>query len=50
MIVASQALGVAFTRDVLKLPPVVAMTADQLVAEIGPTIPRYLTSRPCALQ
>ncbi|HEY2697218.1 MAG TPA: TetR family transcriptional regulator [Pseudonocardiaceae bacterium] len=45
-LLASQVLGVAFTRYVLKLPPVVAMTADQLVAEIGPTIQRYLTSRP----
>jgi AcrR family transcriptional regulator len=45
-LLATQVLGVAFTRYVLKLPPVVAMTADQLVAEIGPTIQRYLTSRP----
>jgi AcrR family transcriptional regulator len=45
-LLATQVLGVAFTRYVLKLPPVVAMTADQLVAEIGPTIQHYLTSRP----
>ncbi|HEY4457185.1 MAG TPA: TetR family transcriptional regulator [Pseudonocardiaceae bacterium] len=45
-LLATQVLGVALTRYVLKLPPVVAMTPDQLVTEIGPTIQRYLTSRP----
>ena len=45
-LLATQVLGVALTRYILKLPPVVALTRDQLVAEIGPTIQRYLTSRP----
>ncbi|HEY4019800.1 MAG TPA: TetR family transcriptional regulator [Pseudonocardiaceae bacterium] len=45
-LMATQVLGVALTRYILKLPPVVAMTPDELVASIGPTIQRYLTSRP----
>jgi AcrR family transcriptional regulator len=45
-LMATQVLGVAFTRYVLKLPPVVAMSPDELVASIGPTIQRYLTSTP----
>jgi AcrR family transcriptional regulator len=49
-LLATQVLGIALTRYVLKLPPVVAMTAEQLVAEIGPTIQRYLTSTPAVLQ
>jgi len=34
------------TRHVLRLPPVVAMTVEEIVAEIGPTLQRYLTSTP----
>ncbi len=45
-LMATQVLGVALTRYVLKLPPVVAMTPDELVAYVGPTIQRYLTSQP----
>ena len=45
-LLATQVLGVALTRYVLKLPPVVALTPDELVANIGPTIQRYLTSQP----
>jgi AcrR family transcriptional regulator len=41
--VASQMLGLAVTRYVLRFGPVAAATADQLAAAIGPTIDRYLT-------
>lgn len=42
-LVASQALGVALTRYILKLAPMVAMAPDQLVRCIAPTLQRYLT-------
>ncbi|MGI8417201.1 MAG: TetR family transcriptional regulator [Nakamurella sp.] len=45
-LIASQVLGLALCRHVLKLPPVVAMSEQQLVAEIAPTLQRYLTSSP----
>lgn len=41
-LVASQALGVALTRYVLRLPPVVAMTPAELVEWVAPTLQRYL--------
>jgi AcrR family transcriptional regulator len=44
-LVASQLLGLALTRYVLKLPPVVAMPLDTIVREVGPTIQRYATGR-----
>jgi AcrR family transcriptional regulator len=43
-LVASQILGLALTRYVLTLPPVAALTRDELVAWIGPTVHRYLTT------
>lgn len=42
-LLGSQMLGVALCRYVLKVPPVVAMTADELIAWLGPTLQRYLT-------
>ena len=42
-LVASQVLGVALTRYVLRLPPVAAMGHDELVGWLGPTLQRYLT-------
>jgi hypothetical protein len=42
-LVASQLLGLALTRHILRLPPVVAMDRDLLIEQIGPTIQRYLT-------
>ena len=45
-LMATQVLGIALTRYILKLPPVVAMTPDQLVAYIAPTLQRYLISTP----
>jgi len=39
----TQLLGLALCRYVLRLPPVVAMSEAELVADIGPTIQRYLS-------
>ncbi len=41
-LVATQILGLAWCRFVLRLPPVVEMTRDEIVDWIGPTIQRYL--------
>jgi AcrR family transcriptional regulator len=45
-LVASQVLGLALTRYVLRLPPVAEMTVPEVVAWLGPTIQRYLTATP----
>ncbi|MFC3503532.1 TetR family transcriptional regulator [Micromonospora krabiensis] len=45
-LVATQTLGLAFTRYIVRLPPVVDMTPDELVAWLAPTLQRYLTGRP----
>ena len=42
-LVSSQLLGLAMTRYILKLPPVVAMDRDTIVREVGATIQRYAT-------
>ena len=47
-LVASQMLGMALSRYVLRLPPVVALTEAQIVGWLGPTVQRYLTGRPDA--
>lgn len=41
-LVAGQMLGLALTRFVIELPPVVAMTPSEVAAAIGPTVQRYL--------
>ncbi len=41
-LIATQILGMALCRFVLRLPPVVEMTMDEVVEWIGPTIQRYL--------
>jgi len=41
-LVATQILGMALCRFVLRLPPVVGMTRDEIVEWLGPTIQRYL--------
>jgi AcrR family transcriptional regulator len=41
-LIATQVLGVALCRYVLRLPPVAAMPAEELAAAIGPTLQRYL--------
>jgi AcrR family transcriptional regulator len=42
-LIASQLLGLALCRYVLRLPSVVAASRPQLITDIGPTIQRYLT-------
>jgi hypothetical protein len=41
-LVASQVLGMAICRYVLRLPPVVAMSRAEVIEWIGPTVQRYL--------
>jgi AcrR family transcriptional regulator len=41
-LIATQILGMALCRFVLRLPPVVEMTTDEVVEWVGPTIQRYL--------
>jgi AcrR family transcriptional regulator len=41
-LIATQVLGVALCRYVLRLPPVAAMSAEELAAAIGGTLQRYL--------
>jgi len=40
-LVATQLLGLALTRYVLRLPPVVALEAEEIISTIGETIRRY---------
>jgi AcrR family transcriptional regulator len=42
-LIATQVLGMALCRFVLRLPPVVAMSNDELVEWMGPTLQRYAT-------
>lgn len=42
---ATQVLGLALCRYVLRLPPVVAMDRAAILAWIGPTVQRYLVGR-----
>ncbi|HEX2102049.1 MAG TPA: TetR family transcriptional regulator [Solirubrobacteraceae bacterium] len=42
-LVATQMLGLALCRDILRLPPVVALDVDTLVASVSVTVQRYLT-------
>ena len=41
-LIATQMLGLALCRYVWKLPPVVAMSRDEVVSWLGPTCQRYL--------
>lgn len=40
-LVSSQLLGLAVCRYVLKLPPVVALSREEIIAALGPTLQRY---------
>jgi AcrR family transcriptional regulator len=42
-LVASQMLGLALCRYVLRLPPIVEMSHEEIVSWLGPTIQRYLS-------
>jgi AcrR family transcriptional regulator len=44
-LVASQLLGIALTRYVLKLPPVVAMSREFIIRTVGDTVQRYATGQ-----
>jgi AcrR family transcriptional regulator len=41
---ASQILGMAMARYVLRFPPAVAMTREEVIAWLAPTVQRYLTA------
>ncbi|MFJ8308866.1 MULTISPECIES: TetR family transcriptional regulator [unclassified Streptomyces] len=41
---ASQILGMAMARYVLRFPPAVAMSREEVIAWLAPTIQRYLTA------
>ncbi|MEV0483088.1 TetR family transcriptional regulator [Streptomyces sp. NPDC050508] len=43
-LVASQLLGLALTRYVLRFAPTVALAREEVVAWLGPTVQRYLTA------
>ena len=43
---ATQMLGFALGRYVLRLPPVVALTRDEAIGWLGPTLQRYLLDDP----
>ncbi|OBB15135.1 TetR family transcriptional regulator [Mycobacteriaceae bacterium 1482268.1] len=43
-LVATQMLGLALCRYVLRLPPIVQMSHQEVVAWLGPTVQRYLDS------
>ena len=42
-LIATQVLGMALCRFVLRLPPIVEMSRDELVDWLGPTLQRYAT-------
>ena len=44
-LVATQIMGFAITRYVLKVPQVVAMNRDQIVKLLGPTMQRYVAGK-----
>ena len=44
-LVATQIMGFAITRYVLKVPPVVALTREQIVKLLGPTMQRYVVGQ-----
>jgi AcrR family transcriptional regulator len=46
-LIATQLLGLALCRYVLKVPPVVAMTPERIVACFGPLLQQHITGEPC---
>jgi len=44
-LVATQIMGLAVTRYILKVPPVVAMDRAELVKLLGPTMQRYVVGK-----
>lgn len=45
-LIATQTVGLAYTRYILKLPPLVAMPRETIIRVIGATIQRYLMGEP----
>ena len=43
-LISSQLLGLALCRYVIKLPPVVGLSSEAIVREVGRTIQRYVTA------
>ena len=43
-LVSSQILGMALTRYVLRFPPAVAMSREEVIGWLAPTMQRYLTA------
>jgi AcrR family transcriptional regulator len=43
-LIASQMLGMALCRYVLHIPPAVALSHDEVIAWLAPTVQRYLTA------
>lgn len=43
-LIATQILGLALCRYVLKLPPIALMPREDVVAWVGPTVQRYMTA------
>ncbi|RWM22099.1 MAG: TetR/AcrR family transcriptional regulator [Mesorhizobium sp.] len=41
-LVSSQLLGLAMCRYLLRLPPVVALSHDEIIQNVGPTLQRYV--------
>jgi AcrR family transcriptional regulator len=46
-LIASQLLGLALCRYILKVPPVVAMSPERIVACFGPLLQRHITGELC---
>jgi AcrR family transcriptional regulator len=42
-LVASQVVGLGFTRYLMRLEPIASASTEDLIAAIGPTVQRYLT-------
>ena len=46
-LIATQLLGLALCRYVLKVPPIVAMTPERIIASFGPLLQRHITGELC---
>ena len=44
-LVATQILGLAFARYVIKVPPLVALSRAELIRLVGPTMQRYVVGK-----
>ena len=44
-LIASQFIGLALCRYIIQLPPIVAMTHEEIIRYIGPTIQSYMDAK-----